>query len=81
MDILITGFLLGFGVIFGFVFEDILNWFGFKVTNKDMSTIVLFFPAFFFLLGFWLQPLFLGSGFLADITKISTFYDGLFLYV
>jgi len=75
-------FLLAFAVIFGFVFEDILKWFGFDFKSDDMSTIILFFPAFFFLLAFWLQPWFVTGQFgLNDITKIGSFFDGLYLWI
>jgi hypothetical protein len=82
MNFIATVGLLIFAVIFGFVFEDILKWFKIDVKKNDMATIILFFPAFFFLLAFWVQPIFVTGQFaLNDITKISEYFDGLFLWI
>ena len=82
MDSIVTVCLLGFALIFGIIFEDILKWFGFDFKENDMATIILFFPAFFFLIAFWIQPFLLTGIFaLNDITKISSFFDGLYLWI
>ena len=74
--------LLIFGALFGFVFKDILSWFKFEPKKEDYLNIILFFPAFFFLLAYWFQPVFVEGRFvLNDITKISSFYDGFFLWI
>jgi len=75
-------FLLGFAFLFGIVFKDILFWFDFKPKDKDVVNIILFFPAFFFLLAYWFMPFFISGQFAVnDITKISTFQDGLLLWI